>query len=446
MAKKKEEKAPTREEILKSLRRGMERDEEIIFVPADQLFNVHEIKLDTGIFPLNLELGGGYPGGQNVILFGEPNVGKDMLINCALAALQREKGNEATAAFIYNEGEFDKGFARMLGVKLDWSKREIELLEEKRQKKFSLAQKRAMMKEGIGEIQFYSAATAQTAMDIILDLLGAGVYDMIVLNSIDGLLLSEAIDGVEKEDSISGSTKGRGGQRRAALLSDFFRFKSHLMQEPLRIKVGKKVVVDKRRTVCFFTSQLRMAQLAPNVYADKQQTGGWALKHYSALTLHMSRVKGKETYMGQKDKKGEDHVETSHLIHIEIRKGKYGVSDGGAVQVQYYKKDHISGGRVIPAGTIDVTKAVRSAMMQVGWAKQRGRYYDIQLPGDKEPLTLSGGRLAVDDYLFENPDVCLRAQKLLTERLCNAEIEEEQETVPSVGEDDGGEAREVDEG
>jgi len=445
MPKKKEEEAPTRTEILRGLTRGLSRSDEVVFTPADKLFNVHEIRLDSGIFSLNLALNGGYPCGQNVIIYGEPNVGKDLTANLCLAALQRNKGKEATAAFINNEGEFDKNFARLVGCKLDWSDGEIDLWEERHKKKLPAKKKKELKNEGIGDIWFPHAKDAQAAMDLILDLSSAGVFDMIVLNSIDGLILAEAMAGAQK-DGISGASKGRGGQGRAQLLSDFFRLKGHIMQEPVKVKRRGRSVEEKRRTVCFFISQLRMAQIGPNITLDKQQTGGWALKHYSGVTLQMSRVSGKETYTGPQSKKAPDHVETSHLINYYLKKVKYGAADGKNVQVRYYKHDHVGKESTIPAGTLDEAEAIRTALLDTDWLVQHGsRGYYLRLPGHEERF-IAGGRMLVDEVLRDEEEVRWACQKLLTERVSGTEVEENLPKVPGVGEDGSGEVRKDDKG
>lgn len=436
MGRKKTDDTPSRKDILKKHARSVGRQDGIIFSPADKLFNVHEIRLDTGIFALNLALKGGYPCGQNIMIYGEPNVGKDLTTNLCLAALQRNKGEEATAAFITNEGEFDKEFARLVGCKLDWSDGEINLWEEKNKTKLSLQEKKRRKSEGVGDIFFYSTEDAQSSMDLILQLTEAGVFDMIVLNSIDGLLLSEAAEGVEK-DGIQGASAGRGGQRRAQLLSDFFRLKTHLMQTPLRIKKGRQVVEEKRRTVCFFVGQVR-TESRGYVTVRKAKTGGWALQHYAGVILNMSRVYGEETYMGPADSRKADHVETSHLINYQLEKVKYGAADGRNVHVRYYKRDaEKKGGIFIPGGTVDESKAVRTALLDIGWLHQHGtRGYYLRIPGEEESF-IKGGRKSVDLWFREHPQESRRIQTLLNEEFRGSQ-EEEKETTED-GADVGGE-------
>jgi len=440
MAKK--ESAPSRAERLKRANAAATRRDGVVFLPASELTNVHEERLDTGTYSLNKGTNGGYPCGKDILLAGGPGSGKDLTINLAIAACQRNKGNDATIAIIYTEGEWDKGFARLVGCKVSYSKEEIEQLEEKRGMKFSRQAKAAMRKEGVGFIGTYTANNAAAALDMMMDFAREGIFDIVVLNSIDGLIVPVAEEAVD-EGSIADATKGRGGEKRAAMLSDFFRHKNNIMRRTYKISQGKKTIETPRKTVFFYISQFRMAHINKYVTTDKHISGGNAVKFYAGLILEISRTRGEETYMGVKKANSPDHIETSHVMNYHFSKGKYGCADGISIEFRYYKRDHYKNGVLVArGGTIDESAAIRASLAKEKFLTKRGtRAHILSLP-NKEPIELPGARPLVDRWLMENPDIKLLAMDALNERLlqrvANQEeegcerSEEEEEKVPEV--------------
>jgi RecA/RadA recombinase len=425
---KKDKKILTRAELLDHVHKYLRDNEGAVWVPANQLTNVHEERLDTGIFGLNWRTNGGYPAATNVTITGEPNVGKDLTVNYCLAALQRNKGSEANAAFINNEGEYDKNFGRLVGCRFDWTDEELDRLEEQMQEPLPKDVRKAMKHEGVGNADFITAQSTEDSLNIVLELLASGLYDLICLNSVDGLISSDALEGMEKE-GIEGAGKGRGGEGRARLLSEFFRARNALMSEPYKTRLPSGTVVDtKRKTVNFFITQWRIQHLGPQITRDKQMSGGWPLKFWSSVILEMTRVPGEETYIGSKDPRAFDHVKTSHLINYYVQKGKHGVVDGPNVQVRYYKHDHPHGDVVLKAGTLDEAETVRAALMEFGWLTQHGsKGYSLHIPeADYEPATdlfIEGGRFVVDEEIRVKPELYQLLKRRLTEHVVQASQE-----------------------
>jgi len=70
----------------------------------------------TGALPLDLALGGGYPKGRVVEIYGPESSGKTTLTLHAIAQVQKEGG---VAAFVDAEHALDPGYAAALGVDVE---------------------------------------------------------------------------------------------------------------------------------------------------------------------------------------------------------------------------------------------------------------------------------------------------------------------------------------
>lgn len=73
-------------------------------------------RVPTGSFSMDLEIGGGYPLGRIVELFGELSSGKTM---CALKAVVEIQKLKKKAVWVDAEGCFHDGWAKSLGVNVD---------------------------------------------------------------------------------------------------------------------------------------------------------------------------------------------------------------------------------------------------------------------------------------------------------------------------------------
>lgn len=70
----------------------------------------------SGSLTLDMALGGGYPRGRVIEIYGPESSGKTTLALHAIAEIQKKGG---TAAFIDAEHALDPVYARNLGVKVD---------------------------------------------------------------------------------------------------------------------------------------------------------------------------------------------------------------------------------------------------------------------------------------------------------------------------------------
>jgi RecA/RadA recombinase len=383
---------------------------------------------------------GGWPAGCNNVITGPSNVGKDLILNKTMAALQEEYGEDAGIAVIYTEGQWDKSFGRLCGMHVAYSDDEIEEMEVSRGKKFTASEKRKLSRE-VGILHFPVSESAESALEIAIKLSDTGAYQIIIINSVDGLVPNAELEGFD-EGGMDGVKRGRGGQGRGLLLSNFFRQQQAHMQTPIEVegKIGKKKVKSKvwKETAFFWVSQLRTKQIG-RYSTDNHMSGGQALRYYAATILRLDRSTGDgDTYYSDKKmtRNSDSGAETSNLILTHIVKGKYGIADGERGSFRYYKRDHTEGGVTIRAGTIDDIPGLRAAACSLGVIQKKGKSKSINLlPLPDGTFHEINGRIRLDSFLRENPDVLAHLEDLM-ERTSDYS-EEEKEEGDSTGEENG---------
>lgn len=368
------------------LRRKLSRMKDAYMVPASKLKNVYVERRKSGIKSLDFVLQGGYPKGCNIQLTGLPNAGKDLLLNLAIAAHQDEAGKDASVAIIYLEGQWDKNFARRCGVVVGYSKEELELLEDERGEEFT-KEEISSLKKTIGHIDLFNASTQERVQDIIREVLESNLYRILIVNSVDNLIPGREAEGVDKTGA-SGAKEGQSGRGRGKLLSEHFRHQNVIMYDP----------DDVKDTTIFWVSQKRI--VTKGMYSGAEHTGGSALGHNAALLLDVIRDTKGGTHMGPKNPRAEDHIQTSDDIMVVVRKGKYGIPDGGRTKFRVYKHDHYSDSGTLKhlAGDVDDSTGIRIALKTAGFLYRKGKTYLLQLPG-MDAMEIGDGRVAVERFI-----------------------------------------------
>lgn len=140
--------------------------------------NVDVERFSTGSFVLNSILGGGYPKGRIIEIYGPESSGKTTFAITALAEVQKEGGN---AVFIDAEQTFDPNYATNLGV-------------------------------DISKLGFSQSMIAENVLQLAIDLANSGEVDLIVIDSVASLMTKADIEGgVEKQSMATlARTMSRG--------------------------------------------------------------------------------------------------------------------------------------------------------------------------------------------------------------------------------------------
>jgi recombination protein RecA len=214
-----------------------------------KLGDINSMEVDfipSGSITLDIAMGGGYPKGRIIEVFGPESSGKTTITLHAIAEAQKKGG---TCAFIDAEHALDPIYAQKLGVKLD-------------------------------ELIVSQPDTGEQALEIVDTLVRSGAVDLIVIDSVAALVPKAEIEG-EMGDSHVG-------------------LQARLMSQALRKLTSS---ISKSNAIIIFINQIRM-KIGVMFGNPETTTGGNALKFYASVRLDIRRVgaiKGKEAKEGGED-------------------------------------------------------------------------------------------------------------------------------------------------
>ena len=186
----------------------------------------------SGALSLDLALGGGYPKGRIVEIYGPESSGKTTLTLHAVAEVQKLGG---TAAFIDAEHALDPAYAKRLGV-------------------------------DTANLLVSQPDSGEQALEIVETLVRSNAVDLIVLDSVAALVPQAEIDG-DMGDSLPG-------------------LQARLMSQALRKLTG---IINRSNTTVIFINQIRM-KIGVMFGNPETTTGGNALKFYASQRLDIRRI------------------------------------------------------------------------------------------------------------------------------------------------------------
>ncbi|MEO1389662.1 MAG: recombinase RecA [Cyanobacteria bacterium J06634_6] len=200
-----------------------------------RLGETSQLKVETipsGALPLDIALGGGFPKGRVIEIYGPESAGKTTLALHAIASVQSQGG---TAAFIDAEHALDPVYAKAIGINTD-------------------------------ELLIAQPDCGETALEITDQLVRSSAVDIIVIDSVAALVPRAEIEG-DMGDAHMG-------------------LQARLMSQALRKITGS---LSKSGCTIIFLNQLR--QKIGVVYGSPEvTTGGNALKFYASVRLDIRRV------------------------------------------------------------------------------------------------------------------------------------------------------------
>ena len=203
--------------------------------------------VSSGSLSLDLALGGGYPKGRILEIYGPESSGKTTLALHAIAEAQKRGG---TAAFIDAEHALDPAYARRLGVDTD-------------------------------NLLVSQPDNGEQALEIAETLVRSNAVDLVVVDSVAALVPQAEIDG-DMGDSHMG-------------------LQARLMSQALRKLTG---IISKSHTTVIFINQIRM-KIGVMFGNPETTTGGNALKFYASVRLDIRRtgqIKSGEEIIGSRTK------------------------------------------------------------------------------------------------------------------------------------------------
>lgn len=203
--------------------------------------------ISSGALSLDLALGGGYPKGRIVEIYGPESSGKTTLTLHAIAEIQKKGG---TAAFVDAEHALDPAYARRLGVDTD-------------------------------NLLVAQPDNGEQALEIVETLVRSNAVDLVVVDSVAALVPQAEIEG-EMGDSHMG-------------------LQARLMSQALRKLTG---IINKSKTIVIFINQIRM-KIGVMFGNPETTTGGNALKFYASVRMDIRRtgqIKSGEDIIGNRTK------------------------------------------------------------------------------------------------------------------------------------------------
>jgi recombination protein RecA len=200
-----------------------------------KLGDAYKINVETvpsGTLSLDLALGGGYPKGRVVEVYGPESSGKTTLALHAVAEVQKGGG---TAAFIDAEHALDPQYSKKLGV-------------------------------DTANLLVSQPDNGEQALEIVETLVRSNAVDIIVLDSVAALVPQAEIDG-DMGDSLPG-------------------LQARLMSQALRKLTG---IINKSKATVVFINQIRM-KIGVMFGNPETTTGGNALKFYASQRIDIRRI------------------------------------------------------------------------------------------------------------------------------------------------------------
>lgn len=188
--------------------------------------------LPSGALSLDLALGGGYPKGRIIEIYGPESSGKTTLTLHAIAEIQNQGG---TAAFIDAEHALDPSYAKKLGVDTE-------------------------------NLLVSQPDNGEQALEIAETLVRSNAVDLIVVDSVAALTPQAEIDG-DMGDSHMG-------------------LQARLMSQALRKLTG---IINKSKATVIFINQIRM-KIGVMFGNPETTTGGNALKFYASVRMDIRRT------------------------------------------------------------------------------------------------------------------------------------------------------------
>ena len=194
--------------------------------------NIDVELLKSGSLSLDLALGGGYPKGRIIEIYGPESSGKTTLALHAIAEIQKTGGQ---AAFIDAEHALDPSYAKRIGVDVD-------------------------------NLLISQPDNGEQALEICETLVRSNAVDLIVVDSVAALVPQAEIDG-DMGDAQMG-------------------LQARLMSQAMRKLTA---IISKSKATVIFINQIRM-KIGVMFGNPETTTGGNALKFYASVRIDIRRI------------------------------------------------------------------------------------------------------------------------------------------------------------
>ena len=163
---------------------------------ANELPTPYLLRRPTGIMPLDLEIGGGWPAGGVVYISGPDNAGKSFILYKTYAMLQRIYGANSTILHVQAEGAPDYFYMRMCGFKVAIPKENIAQLQDiRKQRGLEPLSKEVVadLQDQIGDVIISTGKTMEDNIQVVLDFGLKNICQIIGIDSVSALVPSASV-------------------------------------------------------------------------------------------------------------------------------------------------------------------------------------------------------------------------------------------------------------
>ena len=293
-------------------------------------------RISTGIFSLDVEIGGGLPKGRIVIFTGNESTGKTTVAKLSIAQFQKTCKNclvvrEACscgsfephkAVFLDMEGAFDKDWFEQLGGNID-------------------------------DLLLIQPEFSEQASDIVEALVRTGEVDIIVIDSI--AMMSPA-DEIEKsaEDMLVGT--------HARLINR--------MMRSIQAGMNSLGMTNERKPSVVMINQVRqkvgVMYGSPDVYP-----GGWGQKFASSITVKFSARPSERVYEDSGGKK-KDEAPVGITVRFNVEKNKTFLPMRTGMFVL-----HVADSSLATKGSINIEEQIIDYGIRYGLIEKSGAWFTV---------------------------------------------------------------------
>lgn len=382
---------------------------------ASQLSTPYHLRRPTGVPSLDIALGGGFHAGGSSEIHGAESAGKTSLAFQTAGEVQKNYGEAANILIVATEIRTDKTFARKNGFRVAYSPDEIDHYEYIRKKRglpdFTKEEIEDLTGE-VGNVVMVSGSTGEKALDVAYEALVAGLFQLVIIESLGALLTSDQEAGDVGDRTYGGSS---------VMITNFMNkvYPLFIIDRIEETGEGKNKVTTRSmlETTLIGINQARAemdrSSRGPKTHAA---AGAYAWKHAQLVSLELSK--------SQAIRGSANGPPTGREVRWKIVKGKAGTHDGKSGVYDFYHvppDDPVFWKDVILNGSqwgIDCVSDMVSTAAGLGVVEQAGSWYTWNDEGGNLIARAQGAEnmaaILVDDDEMVGllKDLCLKAAGL----------------------------------
>lgn len=268
----------------------------------------YNLRRPTGVLSLDIALAGGLHAGGPIEIHGAESVGKTFLAYRTAGQVQRNYGERSAVLIFSTEIRLDKGFARRAGFQIAYGEDEIEELSTLRAARGYTPftdEQLADLRLQTGEIVNITSSTADKGLEVALDGLASGLFQLFIIESLGAFLTPEVDEGAVGDAHYAGSSR---------VMTNF------------QNKVYPLFMLDRPDGTMLETTIIGINQArakmdgGPRGPKTKAAAGAFAWKHGQLASIELSR--------GANLKESDEGPVIGKEIRWLLSKGKVGTHDG----------------------------------------------------------------------------------------------------------------------